>query len=90
MEEIYITLEGSLKKKGTFQQFAKVLAKYFQMKHAEPVPVQELDRQCIEVHVYYFPMHAGRKEDTVEPQYSGHSIKQPPHYCSHLVKSQAT
>ena len=61
-EERYIRLERSVKKKGTFQEFAKVLGKYFQMKHAEPVPMEELDRQCNEV--YYFPMHAVRKEDS--------------------------
>ena len=60
--ERYIGLKRSLKKKGTFQEFAKVLDRYFLMKHAEPVPVEELDGQCNEV--YYFPMHAVRKEDS--------------------------
>ena len=60
-EERYIRLRRSLKKKGTFQKFAKVLGEYFKMKHAEPVPVEELDRQCNEV---YFPRHAVRKEDS--------------------------
>ena len=32
------------------------------MKHAEPIPVEELDGQCNEV--YYFPMHAVQKEDS--------------------------
>ena len=59
-EERFVRLERSLRKKGAFQEFAEVLLEYFQMQHAEPVPADDLDRQRAEV--YYFPMHAVRKE----------------------------
>ena len=53
-------MEYSLRSKGTFQEFADVIREYFELNHAEPVPVEELDKRCTEV--YYFPMHAVRKE----------------------------
>ena len=53
-------LERSLWKRGTFHEFADVISEYFDLNHAEPVPVEELDKPCTEA--YYLPMHAVRKE----------------------------
>ena len=58
--ERFYRMELSLRRKGAFQEFADVIREYFELGHAEPVPIKELDRQCTEV--YYFPMHAVRKE----------------------------
>ena len=61
LERLY-RMEHSLRRKGAFQEFADVIREYFELGHAEPVPIKELDRQCTEV--YYFQMHAVRKETT--------------------------
>ena len=60
-EERFLRLERSLRKKGAFQEFAEVLREYFQMDHAELVPAEGLQNNQY-AEVYYFPMHAVRKE----------------------------
>ena len=54
--ERFSRLERSLRKKGTFQEFADVIREYFELEHAEPVPEENLEHECAEV--YYLPMHA--------------------------------
>ena len=49
----FLSLEKSLQLKGQFQEFARVVEEYFDMGHAEPVPVQQLVKPCEEV----FLMH---------------------------------
>ena len=36
-------LERSLRKRGTFQEFADVIREYFELNQAEPVPVESLE-----------------------------------------------
>ena len=56
----FLSLEKSLRSKGQFQEFSAVMEEYFDMKHAEPVPVEDLQKAPKEV--FYLPMHAVRKE----------------------------
>ena len=42
------------------QEVSEVIREYFEMRHAVAVPVEDLDKPSAEV--YYFPMHAVRKE----------------------------
>ena len=51
------TLEGSLRAKGQFGEFAKCINEYFEMGHAEPVPKEEIARDN-----FYMPMHAVHAE----------------------------
>ena len=53
------TLEGSLRAKGQFGEFARCINEYFEMGHAEPVPKEEIARDN-----FYMPMHAVRKESS--------------------------
>ena len=55
-------LEHSLRAKPQFNEFSITMRKYFEMGHAEFVPVSELKRPCNEV--YYLPMHTARKESS--------------------------
>ena len=54
------SLERSLYAKGQFQEFATVMNEYFELKHAEPVPLIDLQKPTSET--FYLPMHAVRKE----------------------------
>ena len=58
--ETFSRLNRSLWKSATVHEFADVIRKYFDLNHAEPVLVEELDNPRTEV--YYYPMHAVRKE----------------------------
>ena len=55
-------LEHSLRARSQFDEFTVVMRKYFDMGHAEPVPVSEFKRPCNES--YYLLMHAVRKESS--------------------------
>ena len=56
------SLERSLRAKGMFEEFTVALKEYISLDHAEPVPVEELDKPTDEV--YYLPMHMVRKESS--------------------------
>ena len=56
------TLERSLRSRSQFKEFADAVDEYLEMGHAELVPVSDLAKPCSEV--YYFPMHAVRKESS--------------------------
>ena len=56
----FLSLERSLRSKNQFQDFAAVMEEYFEMDHAELVPVADLQKPPKDV--FYLPMHAVRKE----------------------------
>ena len=56
------SLERSLYAKGQFQEFAIVMNEYFELKHAEPVPLADLRRPSSET--FYLPMHTVHKEQS--------------------------
>ena len=56
----FLSLERSLRSKNQFQGFSAVMEEYFEMGHAELVPVADLQKPPKEV--FYLPMHAVRKE----------------------------
>ena len=58
----FLSLERSLHSKAQFDDFNAVMAEYFEMGHAEPVPVADLEKQTQDV--FYLPMHAVRKESS--------------------------
>ena len=55
-------MERSLRTKGIDQDFQEVMREYFNLGHAERVPLDEVDSPTTEV--YYLPMHAVHKEDS--------------------------
>ena len=55
-------LERSLRTSRRFGKFAEVMREYFEMGHAEQVPLEEVDSSQTEV--YYLPMHAVHKEES--------------------------
>lgn len=55
----FMNLERSLKKKGQFEQLDKVVVEYFELGHAEPVPVTDLLNP--QGDVFYLPIHAVTK-----------------------------
>ena len=58
----FLSLERSLHSKGQFKAFSDVMEEYFQMGHAETVPIADLENSQHEV--FYLPMHAVRKESS--------------------------
>ena len=56
----FIALECSFRVRSQSKEFADAVQEYFDMGHAELVPVADLSKPCNEV--YYFPMHAMRKQ----------------------------
>ena len=54
------TLERSLRGRSQFEEFANAVQEYFDMEHAELVPVADLGKPCSEV--FYLPMHTVHKE----------------------------
>ena len=58
----FIALERSLRSKGQFEEFNIAMREYFDMNHAELVPVADLEKPPR--HVFYLPMHAVRKESS--------------------------
>ena len=58
----FLTLERSLRSKNCFEDFSAVIEEYFEMGHAEPVPLSDLELPCNRV--FYLPMHAVVKESS--------------------------
>ena len=58
----FLSLERSLHSKVQFGKLTEVMAEYFQMDHAEPVPLKDLERSCEEV--FYLPMQVVVKESS--------------------------
>ncbi len=56
----FLSLERSLHAKGQFPEFSAVMEEYFDLQHAELVPVADLQKPPEDV--FYLPMHAVRKE----------------------------
>ena len=63
----FLSLEKSLQSKGQFQEFAKVVQQYFDMGHAEPVPIQQLVKPCEEV--LYLPIHGVTKDSSTTARF---------------------
>ena len=63
----FLSLEKSLWSKGQFEEFAKVVQKYFNVGHTEPVPVQQLVKPCEEV--LYLPMHEVTKHSSTTTRF---------------------
>ena len=58
----FLSLEHSLHCKGQFADFNVVMQEYFDLKHAENVPLADLNKPP--ENVFYLPMHAVRKESS--------------------------
>ena len=58
----FLSLEHSLKSKNRFEDFNGVIQEYFDMKHAEAVPMEDLKRPINKV--FYLPMHAVYKQSS--------------------------
>ena len=58
----FLNMERSLRAKGRFDQFAEVVEEYFDLYHAEPVPIADLHKPSQQV--FYMPMHAVHKESS--------------------------
>ena len=58
----FLSLERTLHSKGKFPEFSAVVQEYFDMEHAELIPVADLQKPANDV--FYLPMHAVRKEDS--------------------------
>ena len=56
----FLSLERSLHSKDQFSEFPAVMEEYFEMQHAELIPVDDLQKPPEEV--FYLPMHAVMKE----------------------------
>ena len=57
----FLSLERSLHHKNQFYEFAAVMNEYMDLKHAELVPEENLNKPLQET--FYLPMHAVRKEE---------------------------
>ncbi len=58
----FLSLERSLHHKNQFDEFAAVMNEYMDLKHAELVPEEDLNKPLQET--FYLPMHAVRKEES--------------------------
>ena len=58
----FLSLERVLHAKGQISEFSTVMREYFDMEHAELVPVADLQKPTKDV--FYLPMHTVRKEDS--------------------------
>ena len=58
----FLSLECSLNQKGCFQEFDTVMQEYLDLKHAETVPMPDLEKPP-EL-TFYLPMHAVYKESS--------------------------
>ena len=58
----FLSLERSLYTKGQFAHFNAVMKEYFEMGHAERVPLIDLQKPYQDT--FYLPMHAVRKESS--------------------------
>ena len=64
----FLSLEKSLKSKNEFQDFEAVMREYVDLKHAELVPPDDLDKPKHQV--FYLPMHVVYKESTTTKEFS--------------------
>lgn len=58
----FLSLERSLRAKGHFKEFDAVMQEYFDLDHAEPVPVTGLENPP--ERTFYMPMHAVYKSSS--------------------------
>ena len=58
----FLSLERSLHARNQYQEFSDVMEEYFEMGHAEAVPIADLQKSPKEV--FYLPMHVVRKEQS--------------------------
>ena len=58
----FLTFERSLHFKGLFPQFKAVIDEYFDMEHAEPVPVADMEKPSHST--FYLPMHVVMKQSS--------------------------
>lgn len=58
----FFSLERILRSKNQFEEFSIVMQEYIEMKHAETVPVVDLQKPSGSI--FYLPMHAVRKEQS--------------------------
>ena len=58
----FLYLERSLHSKNQFKEFGTVIEEYFNLRHAEMVPLSELHNS--HQLVYYFPIHVVSKESS--------------------------
>ena len=58
----FLSLERSLNSKAQFREVNTVMQDYFDLGHAEPVPVEDLSRDPSKV--FYLPMHAVYKDSS--------------------------
>ena len=58
----FISLERSLQSKNQFEDFKKVMDEYFDLGHAEPIPISDMEKPPHEV--FYLPMHAVYKDSS--------------------------
>ena len=58
----FLALERSLHHKGHFSEFSAAIQEYFDMGHAEEVPLSAMDK--LPRSVDYLPMHAVRKDSS--------------------------
>ena len=58
----FLSLERSLNSKAQFREVNTVMQEYFDLGHAEPVPVEDLSRDPSKV--FYLPMHAAYKDSS--------------------------
>ena len=58
----FLSLERSLCAKDEFEVFDTIMQEYLEMKHAEPVPTEDLEKP--QHSVFYLPMHAVKKESS--------------------------
>ena len=63
----FLSLERSLHAKGEFKELDQVVKEYFDMGHAEQVPVTGMQERADDM-VYYLPIHAVRKESSTTSQ----------------------
>ena len=58
----FLSLERSLRLKGESKEFNAVMEEYFQLGHAEQVPIIDLNKPVQQV--FYLPMHSVKKESS--------------------------
>ena len=58
----FLSLKHALRAKGQFKEFAAVMGEYFDLGHAEPVSVSDLEKPQHEV--FYLPMHLVHKDSS--------------------------
>ena len=58
----FLSLERSLNHKNKFKEFEAVMQEYFDLGHAETVPIEDMDKAPSEV--FYLPMHAVYKSSS--------------------------